>query len=552
MKNKLYYILVVLICTVGFAQRGVYTSFNSGELSPELHGRIDALKFYSGCRILENFFVWSQGPVEKRRGTYFIAEVGGEIFPAVPAIPGAAATYRITFISENGAIWGIPLNYPTYTTLTLDAGGAATDIGDGIVGLPCAGNPFIEGQVIRIEGTTNYDGEQTLTSGATASELQFTDSFVTESFDGTETVVQYISLSASANRMDQDDNNIRYFGHNIISSNCITKVSQDGMTIDTSFFTPGTAFAGTTCLGIKVSTNSEYLYAYTDGRQLYKFDLSDGSEVWMVSTGTSPGYDIDIDESDNVYVCKQGTSYTLSKFAAADGTETDMTDMGGATGTEGGFDVHVDNDMDVVLVGGYDYKIGNDTGLYNLAIRTLDNSDGAQTALGGTYEAAPLWMTYTIGTQCIKTYGSYIYVLCNDIVYKLDSELNTIAQVNAPTYNSGLFIDLRGNIVVINQRGTQNDVFWFYDTGLNYLTKIDGFYTTMLNTWNNYTWMKGNVVFDGALEIPGTPAVPAVEAFSNGLADVPPARLLSFDYPKEDSYVIEAGAGYMRFYKDVP
>ncbi len=545
--TKLYYILVVLICAVGFAETGIYPSFNSGELSPELHGRIDALKFYSGCRVLENMFIWSQGPVEKRNGTYFVGEVGGEIFPAVPAIPGAAATYKTTYFSEVGAIWGVPLNFTTYATLNLDSSGVARDVGGGIVALPCLGHPFVEGQVIRIEGSTNYDGTPTLTSGTSSTELQFTDTFGAETFDGTETVVQYISLSAGVGRMDQDSDGNIYYGR---IGGC-TKISVDG-TIDTTFYSSGNS---ATAIGVRVSSDSDYVYIAMGGAGwstgLKKRNTSDGSEVWSVAAGGT-GYNIDIDSDDNVYVCKAGTSGTLAKFTASDGTETDMTDM------EGVYDVHVDNALDVVLVGGWERDWAPGTGLYNLAIRTLDNSDGTQIALGGLYDyGSGIVSTYIIGTGHITSYDGYIYVLCNRILYKLDTDLNIIAQTATITYATGLFVDLRGQIVVVYQdyASYQDDIFWFYDTDLNYITKTEhDYYDSMLSSWAatiGGSWVQGNVVFDGNLGTADIPAVPAVEAFSNGLADVPPARLLSFEYNEGDSYIIEAGAGYFRFYKDI-
>jgi len=50
-------------------------SFNAGELSPQLKGRIDVPKYKNGCEILENFIPLIHGPVRKRSGTRFVAEV---------------------------------------------------------------------------------------------------------------------------------------------------------------------------------------------------------------------------------------------------------------------------------------------------------------------------------------------------------------------------------------------------------------------------------------------------------------------------------------------
>lgn len=50
-------------------------SFNAGELSPLLDGRTEQAKYYSGASICENFLPTVQGPIIRRGGTYFTAEV---------------------------------------------------------------------------------------------------------------------------------------------------------------------------------------------------------------------------------------------------------------------------------------------------------------------------------------------------------------------------------------------------------------------------------------------------------------------------------------------
>jgi hypothetical protein len=50
-------------------------SFNAGELSPLLNARSNFPKYHSGAKTLENMLVRSQGPVERRPGTKYIAEV---------------------------------------------------------------------------------------------------------------------------------------------------------------------------------------------------------------------------------------------------------------------------------------------------------------------------------------------------------------------------------------------------------------------------------------------------------------------------------------------
>lgn len=49
------------------------STFNAGEWSPELYGRIDLDKYRNACRRIENFVLLAQGPATRRPGTQYIA-----------------------------------------------------------------------------------------------------------------------------------------------------------------------------------------------------------------------------------------------------------------------------------------------------------------------------------------------------------------------------------------------------------------------------------------------------------------------------------------------
>ena len=53
----------------------IRSTFNAGELSPLMDGRVDIAKYTNGCRRLENFIPAVQGPAVRRGGTRFVAEV---------------------------------------------------------------------------------------------------------------------------------------------------------------------------------------------------------------------------------------------------------------------------------------------------------------------------------------------------------------------------------------------------------------------------------------------------------------------------------------------
>lgn len=55
------------------------TTFDAGELSPRLAGRTDLAKYFNGCARLRNFLPLVQGPLVRRGGTRYVAEVNGSV-----------------------------------------------------------------------------------------------------------------------------------------------------------------------------------------------------------------------------------------------------------------------------------------------------------------------------------------------------------------------------------------------------------------------------------------------------------------------------------------
>lgn len=52
-----------------------YTSFNAGELSPYMEGRVDQARYQNGAHVLENFQALVQGPAQRRGGFRFVEPV---------------------------------------------------------------------------------------------------------------------------------------------------------------------------------------------------------------------------------------------------------------------------------------------------------------------------------------------------------------------------------------------------------------------------------------------------------------------------------------------
>lgn len=82
------------------AQPTIQPSFNSGEWSPQLYGRVDIEKFHSGAAVLRNFYVDYRGGISTRTGTKYCLR-GYRDSTAIRMIP-FQATFDLGFALEFG------------------------------------------------------------------------------------------------------------------------------------------------------------------------------------------------------------------------------------------------------------------------------------------------------------------------------------------------------------------------------------------------------------------------------------------------------------------
>ena len=105
--------------------RTFFRSFAGGELSPEMFGRIDDVKFQTGAAKLRNFIAMPQGPAENRPGTAFVR-----------AVKDSAKRTRL-----------IPFTYSTTQTMVLELGDGYirfhTQGATLLVGAPALYNPAL-------------------------------------------------------------------------------------------------------------------------------------------------------------------------------------------------------------------------------------------------------------------------------------------------------------------------------------------------------------------------------------------------------------------------
>jgi hypothetical protein len=107
--------------------RTFFRSFAGGELSPEMFGRIDDVKFQTGAAKLRNFIAMPQGPAENRPGTSFVR-----------AVKNSAKRTRL-----------IPFTFSTTQTMVLE-------LGDGYVRFHTQGATLLAGTGAAYSGATTY------------------------------------------------------------------------------------------------------------------------------------------------------------------------------------------------------------------------------------------------------------------------------------------------------------------------------------------------------------------------------------------------------------
>jgi len=116
-------------------------SFNAGELSPRMAGRLDHPKFHDGCRTLENAICTVQGPAYRRGALRFVKEVktSAKTTRVIPFEVGADAAY----ILEMGDLY---FRF-YYSNARIESGGSPVEVV----------TPFIEADLFDVQRAQSAD-----------------------------------------------------------------------------------------------------------------------------------------------------------------------------------------------------------------------------------------------------------------------------------------------------------------------------------------------------------------------------------------------------------
>lgn len=112
----------------------IRSTFNAGELSPLMDGRVDVAKYNNGARIVENFIPSVQGPAVRRPGFRYVAEVKNSSqktwlakfeFNNTQAFNIEFGDYYVRFYTNHGQ-----LLTPSVSSVSLYSGATAYGVGD--------------------------------------------------------------------------------------------------------------------------------------------------------------------------------------------------------------------------------------------------------------------------------------------------------------------------------------------------------------------------------------------------------------------------------------
>lgn len=86
----IFLLAVFAVCVKCMAFSPTIRSFNGGDVGPHIESRMEFKKYQSSMRTIENMLVTPQGPVQRRPGTYFVASANGSQGIVLAWSPGGA------------------------------------------------------------------------------------------------------------------------------------------------------------------------------------------------------------------------------------------------------------------------------------------------------------------------------------------------------------------------------------------------------------------------------------------------------------------------------
>jgi hypothetical protein len=522
-------------------------TFTAGQVTPHIEGRTDFPLYPSAMRQAENMIPKVVGSIQKRPGTVFAAD-----FDPVAFFPD----YRLTYVSENGAIYGLHIS-SSNVVQTLDAV-SNVDNGDGTVSWKFTGHELEDGWVVYLTGVAGQTGPYTCAAGTTGTDwVVLTMAYSNYTPNGDETILRYFDMTASYGSCVQDSDGNVYFGSNETPSGTyVTKIEQDGTQSDmTDPIWPHSNAYTITDLDV-LRGDPDYLYGvleWSTANFWYKWDLDTGTRLWKYYENNPGVPDIAVRANGDLFTGGFGTRVT---YDLRDRTGPKV--INGDTGLlkenrsvprmRTVYHTHIDENMDMLIIAGRDWynsTIPETIQGWNVQATDLDGSNWRGIRFGGiTYDGfgGTSWETdYTISKGEVITYEGNIYVCVRpeEKLYKLDSDFNILGTCDVP-YICGFWADIWGNIVCASASNVATpdyDMTWVDPDTMTVIATNDYGLFSPLDIFDSWIApVGGNYIQGNAFFWPGI-EVQQVETPPGGAAP-DSVRLVPFVFNQDDAYVL--------------
>ena len=181
----------------------IQTSFNGGELSPTLEGRVDLSKYANGCSKMENFIPLVQGGARKRSGTRFVNPVK-DSSKKTRLIPFEFSTTEAYILEFGNLYMRVHKANTTVVEATNSISGVAA--AGSLTEITSAEHGYSNGDRVYVTGTgePDIDGRFWTVANKTTDDFDLADSIVPVSTSSSGTVARVYEI-ATPYREDDDD-----------------------------------------------------------------------------------------------------------------------------------------------------------------------------------------------------------------------------------------------------------------------------------------------------------------------------------------------------------
>ncbi len=345
-------LLLIIVSTIllsaSYAANIILTSFNSGELSPQLGGRIDFAKYTSGVQTALNAVPLAQGGITRRPGTEYLGAASGAEGRLIPFVFSEDQAYVLEFEDNTMRVWadgGLVQTVDTATVLLLhfddyDGSTTFTDSGTTVHTISATGDTNQDtSQKVFGQSSAYFDGDADHIGAADSADwFMDTGSFTIDFW------IRPQSVTGLQGIFQQYQDATNYVNLAMNGTGLTFTIIDAGVTNFSVTDVATTYFALDTWVHIAIVRNSNTWTFYKDGVQTYSTTDSDdwpnlAAGIQIGSTGISGDFEGHIDE----FRISKGSArwtanFTVPTFPYPTGDDSGITYMAATSYAEGDLD----------------------------------------------------------------------------------------------------------------------------------------------------------------------------------------------------------------------